>query len=141
MKRTILSAALAAGIVAWLVSGCESAQHDETSTNVVKISAASFNQQVLASSKPVVVDFWAPWCGPCRTLAPTISALADEYQGRAVVGKVNVDDEGSLAEKYKIEGIPAVLIFKDGKLVQSLVGLREKSEYQAVLNPLVTAKP
>ena len=116
--------------------GTSSAEH-ETSTNLVKLTAANFQAQVLASTKPVVVDFWAPWCGPCRVLGPTISALADEYQGRVVVGKVNVDDETALSEKYGIEGIPAVIIFKGGKPVHTLVGLREKSEYQALLNPLV----
>ena len=116
--------------------GSTSAQH-ESNTNIVKLTAATFQQQVLASSKPVLVDFWAPWCGPCRMLAPTISEIADEYKGRVLVGKVNVDDEAALAQKYGIEGIPAVLIFKDGKPVQNLVGLREKKEYQAALNPLV----
>ncbi len=128
-----------------LAAGCadvggKQALH-EANTNIVKISSASFSQQVLASTKPVLVDFWAPWCGPCRRLAPTISELADQYQGRLVVGKVNIDDEPGLAEKYGVEGIPAVIIFKDGKVVQNLVGLRDKAEYQAVLNPLTGSAP
>ena len=135
----------AAALLGLFGGGCAqvnntSAQH-ETNTNIVKLTSANFQQQVLASTKPVVVDFWAPWCGPCRVLGPTISALADEYQGRVVVGKVNVDDEGALAQKYGIESVPAVFIFKDGKPVQTLVGLREKSEYQALLNPLVRPAP
>src|SRR5262245_24083598 len=93
-------------LAGWLLSGCaqvgsSSAQH-ESNTNIVKLTSANFQQQVLASTKPVMVDFWAPWCGPCRALAPTISELADEYQGRIVVGKVNVDDESALSQKYDI---------------------------------------
>ncbi len=148
MKRTgntlpLLSAFACASLFA---AGCaqvgstNSAQH-ESNTNIVKLTAANFQQLVLASSQPVLVDFWAPWCGPCRMLAPTISELADEYKGRVVVGKVNVDDEAALSQKYGIEGIPAVFIFKDGKPVQNLVGLREKKEYQAVLNPLAGPAP
>lgn len=131
----VLALALALGF-GCAQMGANSALH-ESSTNVVKLTAANFQQQVLASSKPVLVDFWAPWCGPCRALGPTISELADEYKGRVVVGKVNVDDETALSEQYKIEGIPAVLIFKGGKPVENLVGLREKKEYEAVLQTLL----
>ena len=107
-------------------------------------NAEAFDALIKGSSEPVVVDFWAPWCGPCRTLAPTVAEIAAEYKDRAVVGKVNVDDEAALAEKYRIEGIPAILIFKDGKMVQNMVGVRPKADYQAVLSTLVgppTAAP
>jgi thioredoxin 1 len=143
MKQFNVSNAIALALATLLVGGCaqvgSNTAQQETNTNIVHLTAGNFQKQVLASTKPVVVDFWAPWCGPCRTLAPTISQLADQYQGRVVVGKVNVDDEGALAQKYGIEGIPAVFIFKDGKPVQTLVGSREKKEYEAILNPLVGA--
>lgn len=147
MKKlgTYVSVCAVVALTGWLASGCAqtngSAGQHESNTNIVKFTGANFQQQVLASSKPVVVDFWAPWCGPCRALAPTISDLADEYKDRVVVGKVNVDDEVGLSEKYNIEGIPAVFIFKDGKPVHQLIGLREKKEYQELLNQLVTAAP
>jgi thioredoxin 1 len=120
--------------------GGYSAYH-ETSTNVVRLTGTNFDARVLQSTNPVLVDFWAPWCGPCRALGPSISALADEYQGRVTVGKVNVDDETELSEKYKIDGIPAVFIFKDGKILHQLVGLREKKEFQDLLEPLLPKAP
>ena len=137
--------ASAAGAVAGMVwlSGCANL-HEENSvhygTNVIKLNAANFQQEVLASTKPVLVDFWAPWCGPCRAMAPTISEIADEYKDRVVVGAVNVDDETALSEKFNIEGIPAVFIFKDGKPVQQLIGLREKQELTDALNQVLTGK-
>ena len=137
----VSAAAVAVAGVVWL-SGCANL-HEESvhySTNVIKLNAANFQQQVLASTKPVLVDFWAPWCGPCRAMAPTISALADEYKERVVVGSVNVDDETALSEKFNIEGIPAVFIFKDGKPVQQLIGLREKQELTDALNQVLTGK-
>ena len=141
MKHLVTYLALLGGAaaIAW-VAGC--ARLDSNSvhygTNVVKITAANFEQQVTASTKPVLVDFWAPWCGPCRAMVPTISALADEYRDRVVFGSVNVDDETALSEKFNIEGIPAVFIFKNGKPVHQLVGLREKKEFQDLLNQLVS---
>jgi thioredoxin len=143
MKRLTISVALVAAVAAVCLTSC--AQLDENTvhygTNVIKLNAANFQQQVVASTKPVLVDFWAPWCGPCREMVPTISALADEYQGRVVFGSVNVDDETALAEKFNIEGIPAVFIFKDGKPVHQLIGLREKPEFQQVLNQVLSGKP
>jgi thioredoxin 1 len=147
MKRftTFMALAAAVGVagVAWL-SGCANLGHDENSvhygTNVIKLTVGNFQQEVLASTKPVLVDFWAPWCGPCRAMVPTISALADEYQDRVVFGSVNVDDETALSEKFNIEGIPAVFIFKDGKPVQQLIGLREKQELRDALNQVLTGQ-
>jgi thioredoxin 1 len=143
MKRFMISmASVVAVSVIWLM-GC--AQLDDNAvhygTNVIKLNAANFQQEVLASTKPVLVDFWAPWCGPCRAMVPTISALADEYGGRVVFGSVNVDEETSLSEKFNIEGIPAVFIFKDGKPVHQLIGLREKPEFQEVLKQVLSGKP
>jgi thioredoxin 1 len=100
-------------------------------------SAAEFEEQVLKADKPVLVDFYADWCGPCRMLAPTIEKLADQYQGRALVYKVNVDRLSALAGRYGIQSIPAVLFFQDGKEVQRLVGLQPQSAYAEVLDKLI----
>ena len=82
----------------------------------------------------VLVDFFATWCGPCKMIAPVISQIAEEYKGRVKVGKVNVDDENTLAMKYQIASIPTLILFKDGKPVKSLIGLHSKSEIEEMIN-------
>ena len=91
---------------------------------------------VLKADKPVLVDFYADWCGPCRMLAPTIEKLAKQYEGRVIVAKVNVDHLGQVASRYGIQGIPAVVVFDKGKEVQRLVGLRPAGDYTKVLDKL-----
>jgi thioredoxin 1 len=100
-------------------------------------SADAFERVVLTANQPVLVDFYADWCGPCRMLAPIIEKLAKEYQGRALVSKVNVDNLSSVAARYGIQGIPAVLIFDKGKEVQRFVGVRSQSDYARALDKLV----
>ncbi len=100
-------------------------------------SAEAFNRIIQQNTQPVLVDFYADWCGPCRMLAPTIEKLAKEYQGRAIIAKVNVDNLRAVAGQYGIQGIPAVLIFNQGKEVQRLVGLRSASDYTKVLDKLL----
>ncbi len=90
------------------------------------ITAANFEEEVLKSDKPVLVDFWAPWCGPCRMLAPIVEEIAEEYADSVKVGKVNVDDEPALAAKFGISSIPALLVFRNGEVVNSAVGYRSK---------------
>ena len=90
----------------------------------------NFQQDVLKSDMPVVVDFWAPWCGPCKMVSPIIEELAKEYNGKVSVGKLNVDDNPETAGQYSVMSIPTVMIFKNGKPVQSMVGAQGKQTYK-----------
>lgn len=92
----------------------------------VTITAENFAEEVLESDKQVLVDFWAPWCGPCKMLAPIVEEIAEEYADTVKVGKVNVDDEPALAMKFGISSIPALLVFRNGAVVNSAVGYRSK---------------
>jgi len=101
--------------------------------NVVTLTDANFQNEVLDSQEPVLVDFWAPWCGPCKMLAPTIDALAGEYAGKVRVGKVNTDDNPKTATSYNISAIPTVLLFKGGQIVDRFVGLVNKDKLTSSL--------
>lgn len=94
--------------------------------HILEFNEKNFDEQVLKSAKPVLVDFWAPWCGPCRMMGPTVEAVATDYADRAVVGKLNVDDNQSIAGKYNIRGIPSLLLFKDGVVQEQVVGATSK---------------
>lgn len=89
---------------------------------VTSVNDASFDKEVLKADKPVLVDFWAPWCGPCRAIAPVVDALADQYDGKVKVVKVNTDDSQQVAAQFGIMSIPALFVFKDGKVSQQLIG-------------------
>lgn len=100
----------------------------------ITITKDNFQQEVLQSPIPVLVDFWASWCGPCRMLAPIVSEIAEEYAGRVKVGKVNVDDEPYLATQFRVMSIPTLILFKDGKVVNTAMGYRPKAEVEAFIN-------
>ena len=95
--------------------------------NTIEITDNNFESEVVKSSTPVLVDFWAAWCAPCRALAPTIDSIATEYKGRVKVGKLDVDANGSTAARFNIRGIPTLLVIKDGQVKEQIVGAVEKS--------------
>ena len=101
--------------------------------HTLQFTDANFDEEVIKSDKPVLVDFWAEWCGPCKRLAPTVDALATDYAGKVTIGKLNVDENPGTAFKFQIRGIPAVLLFKDGAVVESVVGLAPKEDFKKVI--------
>lgn len=104
------------------------------SEKVVILSGNNFELEVLNSDVPVLVDFWATWCGPCRMIAPIIDQLAEEYEGRIKVAKVDVDENRDLAQRYGVMSIPTIIIFKNGEVVNQVVGARPKVELEKMIN-------
>ena len=102
--------------------------------NMIVFTDSNFESEVLKSDKPVLVDFWAEWCGPCRMMTPTVEAVAGEYAGRAKVGKVNVDENQGVTARYGIRGIPSLLLFKGGQVAAQKVGALSKSQLTAFLD-------
>lgn len=102
--------------------------------NVVELNDDNFQTEVLDSQEPVLVDFWAPWCGPCKMLAPTIDELAGEYSGRVKVGKVNTDSARKVSIQFQIQSIPTLILFKDGKPVDRTMGAQPKQMIASMLN-------
>ena len=103
----------------------------------LQITDANFEETDLKSDKPVLVDFWAEWCGPCRMLGPIIEELSSDYDGKAIIGKVDVDSNQQFAAQYGVRNIPTVLIFKDGELVNRQVGVSQKNVYSEYIDALL----
>ena len=101
--------------------------------SVLKITKENFEKEVLQSDKPVLLDFWASWCGPCRMVGPIVEQVAKETDGTARVGKINVDEEHELAQTYRVMSIPTLLVIKDGKVVKSAVGAQSRQALLAML--------
>jgi thioredoxin 1 len=104
------------------------------SPNILTLTSDNFQQHVLKSPTPVLVDFWAEWCGPCKMIAPILDELADEYSGRVSIGKVNIDDHQNLASQFGVRAIPTLLLFQNGEVAEQIVGLRSKRDLKASMD-------
>jgi thioredoxin len=104
------------------------------SPNILTLTSENFQQHVLKSPTPILVDFWAEWCGPCKMIAPILDELADEYSGRVSIGKVNIDDQQNLASQFGVRAIPTLLLFQNGEVAEQIVGLRSKRDLKASMD-------
>ena len=109
------------------------------SEHVKEFTDDNFDAEVLKNDKPVLVDFWAPWCMPCKALAPTIEELATEYEGKVVIGKLNSDEHPKMASTWDVRGLPTVMVFQGGKVVESVFGLNSKAKYVSVIDGLLSS--
>ena len=103
----------------------------------LEITDSNFEETVLKSDKPVMVDFWAAWCGPCRMVGPIIDELSEEYEGKAIIGKIDIDSNQQYAAQFGVRNIPTVLVFKDGELVDRKVGVSSKNDYAEAIDRLI----
>ncbi len=104
----------------------------------IKLTNDNFDSEVLNSDKPVLVDFWAPWCGPCQMIAPNVEAIAKEYAEKVKVGKVNVDEASEIATRYSVMSIPAIMLFNKGEIVEKRVGVMSKEDLEKFIQPYIS---
>ena len=109
--------------------------------NIVTLSTTNFDAEVLKSAVPVLVDFWAEWCGPCKMIGPVLDELAGEYAGKIKIGKVNIDEQNALAVQFRIQSIPTLLVFKGGQVIEQMVGAKSKPALRASLDKAAAAAP
>ncbi|MBM3821972.1 MAG: thioredoxin TrxA [Verrucomicrobia bacterium] len=108
------------------------------SSNIAHLNEQNFDTEVLQSAVPVLVDFWAEWCGPCKMIAPVLDELASEYAGKVSIAKVNIDHDQSLSVKYGVRAIPTLLLFKNGQVVDQIVGMKSKRDLKSCLDKVAT---
>jgi len=107
------------------------------SDSIIHVSDETFDEQVLNSDKPVIVDYWAEWCGPCKMIAPILEEIADEYEGKLTIAKLNIDDNQETPQKYAVRGIPTLMIFKEGEVAGTKVGALSKSQLSAFIDSVI----
>lgn len=107
------------------------------SESIIHVTDSTFEDQVLNSNRPVMVDYWAEWCGPCKMIAPILDEIAREYDGRLTVAKINIDENQSTPQKYAVRGIPTLMIFKDGEIAGTKVGALSKSQLSAFIDSVI----
>ncbi len=112
---------------------------DQSASTLAQITDQDFEEKVLNASSPVLVDFWAEWCGPCRALGPVIESLSEKYGDKAVIAKVDIDANQQIAMKYGIRSIPTVILFNGGKIVETFVGVRPRGDYEASIDNQLSA--
>ncbi len=111
--------------------------HLDTQETIVHLTDENFDAEVIRSDEPVLVDFWAEWCGPCKTVAPAVEAVAEKFSGKVRVGKLNVDENPQTAGRFSIRGIPSLLLFDRGEVVDQAVGARSRSELEAMIGQVL----